>query len=168
MVAEQAFLAPRSALDPNAVAAATMAVAAAGEIGGVAIRTFADRQRQRRADRLASNQEARTAPTTPIRQPDFASPIEAPAASSVPQCNITPLMTPEAQPQYREATTVEREYKILAEWKRGVKLRSANDEAPSLDKVIKEHIIEGIRPESHTHESQQRSPDTLLCSKMHL
>ena len=57
MVAEQAFLAPRAALDPNAVAAATMAVAAAGEIGGVAIRTFLDRQRQRRADRTAANSQ---------------------------------------------------------------------------------------------------------------
>ena len=112
MVAEQAFLAPRAALDPNMVATATMAVAAAGEIGGVAIRTFMDRQRQRRADRIAGNQEAQTAPTTPMRQPDFASPIEAPAASSVPQCSITPLMTPGAgpsDPQEREATTVERE-----------------------------------------------------------
>ena len=82
MVAEQAFLAPRAVVDPNTVAAATMAVAAAGEIGGVAIRTFMNRQRQRRADRIAANnQEAQTAPTTPMRQPDFASPIEAPAAS---------------------------------------------------------------------------------------
>ena len=100
MVAEQAFLAPRAALDPNTVAAATMAVAAAGEIGGVALRLFTQRQRQRWADRLAADaREAQTAPTTPMRQPDFTSPREAPAASSVPQCSITPSMTLTVQPE---------------------------------------------------------------------
>ena len=61
-------------------------------------------------------------------------------------------MTPAAQPedpQERQATTIERDYRILAEWKRGVKLRSAKEETPSLDKVIKEHVINGIRPEAH-------------------
>ena len=153
MVAEQAFLAPRATVEPSAVAAATMAVAAAGEIGGMALRSFRERQRERRARRAAAAQEPQTAPVTPMRQPEFVSPTaEAPAPSSVPQCSLTPLMTPAAAAENPPRPTVESEYKALADWKRGVKLRSSTGERSSLDRILGDHSVHaGIRPEAHPH-----------------
>ena len=55
MVAEQAFLAPRVPLETGTIAAASMAVAAVAEICGVALRTFAQRQRDRKAGRVSTD-----------------------------------------------------------------------------------------------------------------
>lgn len=81
-----------------------------------------------------------------MRQPDFVSPTEEPpVASPVPQCSLTPLMIPtvaiEKAPAPGEPPTAEAEYKLLAEWKRGVKLRNTTEETSSLDKVLSEYVV---------------------------
>ena len=108
-----AFLAPRLPVDATAqsLAVGAAAISAAGEVGGLVIRSARRRLRTMRfADWCREVSETRqipqddnepplphTVPATPIRQDRFESPFnveEIPAPNSVPRCKLSDKMTP--------------------------------------------------------------------------